>query len=58
VHLARKYNGEWLGLELIPYVLSGWQVEAGDKPYKGRLVRGNQVVTASSSGMSGSSVSR
>lgn len=58
VHLARKYNGEWLGLDLVPYVLSGWQVEAGDKPYKGRLVRGAQVVTASSSGMSGSSVAR
>lgn len=58
VHLARKYNGEWLGLDIIPYVLSGWQVEAGDKPYLGRLVRGDQVVTASSSGMSGSTVFR
>ena len=58
VHLARKYNGEWLGLDRVPYVLSGWQVEAGDKPYKGRLVRGSQVVTANSNGMSGSSISR
>jgi len=58
VHLARKYNGEWLGLDIIPYVLSGWQVEAGEKPYLGRLVRGGQVVTASSSGMRGSTVFR
>ena len=58
VHLARKYNGEWLGLDRVPFVLSGWVVEAGDKPYKGRLVRGSQVVTANSNGMSGSSVSR
>ncbi|GAP15869.1 hypothetical protein LARV_03663 [Longilinea arvoryzae] len=58
VHLARKYNGEWLGLDRIPFVLSGWQVEAGEKPYQGRLVRGNQLATASPSGMQGSSVFR
>jgi murein DD-endopeptidase MepM/ murein hydrolase activator NlpD len=58
VHLARKYNGEWLGLDRVPFVLSGWQVEAGEKAYQGRMVRGDQVVTASSSGMSGSSIIR
>ncbi|TLN15054.1 hypothetical protein FDZ74_08640 [bacterium] len=58
VHLARKYNGEWLGLDRIPFVLSGWLVEAGEKPYQGRLVRGDQVATASPSGMRGSSVFR
>ncbi len=58
VHLARKYNGEWLGLERIPFVLSGWQVLAGEKPYLGSLVRGDQTATASPSGMQGSSVFR
>lgn len=58
VHLARKYNGEWLGLEPVPFVLSGWLVQAGKKAYQGQMVRGDQVVTASSSGMTGSSVFR
>lgn len=58
VHLARKYNGEWLGLERAPFVLSGWQVLPGEKPYLGSLVRGDQVAVASPNGMSGSSVFR
>lgn len=58
VHLARKYNGEWIGLDRIPFVLSGWQVEAGEKSYQGRMVRGDQIATASPSGLSGSSVFR
>lgn len=58
VHLARKFNGEWLGLETVPFTLSGWLVQAGKKAYQGQMVRGDQVVTASSSGMTGSSVFR
>jgi murein DD-endopeptidase MepM/ murein hydrolase activator NlpD len=47
VHIARKYNGEWVTADgPVPWVLSGWTVVAGDKPYLGKLVRGNQVVTA------------
>jgi hypothetical protein len=47
VHTARKYNGEWVVADgPIPWVLSGWTVVAGDAPYLGKLVRGNQVVTA------------
>jgi murein DD-endopeptidase MepM/ murein hydrolase activator NlpD len=46
-HVARKYNGEWVIADgPIPWVLSGWTVIAGDKPYLGKLVKGNQVVTA------------
>lgn len=47
LHLARRYNGEWISADgTIPFVLSGW-VSAGDGiPYEGRLIRGDQVVTA------------
>ena len=30
----------------IPFVLSGWTTIAGDKPYLGKLVKGNKVITA------------
>src|ERR1051325_4986765 len=46
-HIARKYNGEWMIADgPIPFVLSGWTVIAGDKPYIGKLVKGNKVITS------------
>jgi hypothetical protein len=48
VHIARKYNGEWVLAEgPLPFVLSGWQAYAGNAPYLGYMTRGDQVVTAS-----------
>ena len=48
IHLARKYNGEWIVADgPLPFVISGWTVHAGDKPYDGTLTRGNQTVPAS-----------
>ena len=33
-HIARKYNGEWMLADgPIPFVMDGWTVIAGDKPY-------------------------
>ena len=47
LHVARKFNGEWLPADsVIPFVMSGWQPHAGDKPYEGTLTKGDQVVTA------------
>jgi murein DD-endopeptidase MepM/ murein hydrolase activator NlpD len=47
LHFARKFNGEWVIADgAIPFVLSGWTVYAGDKPYQGKLVRGDKVITA------------
>ena len=47
LHLARKYNGEWVSADgPIPFVLSGWTVVAGEKPYQGQLVKGDRVITA------------
>ena len=51
LHFARKYNGEWVSADgPLAFVLSGWTAVAGDKPYQGKLVRGNQVITADVNG--------
>ena len=51
VHLARKYNGEWLpAAGPLPFVLSGWEVRGGARSYEGLLVKGDQVVSANPSG--------
>ncbi|HEX9617222.1 MAG TPA: hypothetical protein VGA03_07375, partial [Anaerolineales bacterium] len=48
IHLARKYNGEWIVADgPLPFMLSGWTVHAGQKPYEGTLTRDDQVVRAS-----------
>jgi LasA protease len=47
VHLARKYNGEWLPADgPIPFNLSGWVAHGGVQEYDGTLTRGSQTVTA------------
>ena len=47
LHIARKYNGEWVVADgPIPFVLSGWTVLAGDRPYLGKLVKGNKIIVA------------
>ena len=47
LHIARKYNGEWVIADgPLPYLLSGWRVYAGEKPYEGKLVKGDKVITA------------
>ena len=47
LHFARKYNGEWVIADgPLPFVLSGWTVYAGEKPYEGNLVKGDKVITA------------
>jgi len=48
VHLARKFNGEWISAGgVIPFNLSGWVAQSGDKPYYGTLVRGDEIVISS-----------
>ena len=59
VHLARKYNGEWLPAEgMVPFILSGWEVQAGERAYEGYLVKGDQVVSARPDGSRSSSIFR
>jgi hypothetical protein len=42
----------------IPFVLSGWTAFAGEKPYLGKLVNGDDTVTADVYGQSWSLITR
>jgi hypothetical protein len=47
VHMARKFNGEWmLAAGPVPFVLSGWVCHGGGAPYEGSLVRDDLTVVA------------
>lgn len=47
VHLARKYNGEWIpAWGVLAFNLEGWVVEKGRTPYEGSLRYGTARVTA------------
>ncbi len=49
VHIARKYNGEWILADgPLPFMLSGWVAQAGSRPYQGALVRDGEEVLACS----------
>ena len=48
LHIARRYNGEWIpaGSGPLPMVLSGWVAHEDVMPYEGTLTRGDEVRTA------------
>ncbi len=47
VHLARKYNGEWIAADgPMPFNLDGWVASAGGVEYDGYLTRGGQTIEA------------
>ncbi len=47
VHIARKYNGEWVAAAgPLPFNLSGWVAGEGAKQYQGTLTRGDNVAVA------------
>jgi LasA protease len=49
VHIARKYNGEWIAANgPLPFEMSGWVAHAGYRPFEGSLTRGRQIVVANS----------
>ena len=59
VHIARKYNGEWISADgTVPYILSGWEVQIGEKSYQGAMTNGDQTVTANPGGPSSSLIIR
>jgi hypothetical protein len=50
VHLARRYNGEWVPADgPLPFTLDGWVARAGTVAYKGWLVRGEEIIYANTS---------
>lgn len=47
VHIARKYNGEWmLADSVVPFAMNGWVTRNGSREYLGILTKGSDVVTA------------
>ena len=47
VHIARKYNGEWVLAEGgLPFVLSGYRAFKGKEFCEGTLVKGDQIIYA------------
>jgi murein DD-endopeptidase MepM/ murein hydrolase activator NlpD len=53
VHIARKYNGEWMpaGDGLLAFNLEGWVAADGQEPYQGILFRyGKQILASTGSG--------
>jgi LasA protease len=47
LHIARKYNGEWVPADgPLAFNLGGWVAKAGLLPYKGTLTRGDVTLTA------------
>jgi LasA protease len=59
VHIARKYNGEWIPADgPLPFVLGGWRAHAGSAAYKGTLTRDDEIVTASDLGIQAANITR
>ena len=57
VHVARKYNGEWILADgPLAFDFEGWVVHNGEKVYKGTLTRGPLTITACDCGDAGSQV--
>lgn len=51
VHVARKYNGEWiLASGPLAFNLEGWVAQGGEQAYQGSMTRFSQTVLASVSG--------
>ena len=47
VHVARKYNGEWILADgPLAFNLEGWVANNGSQAYKGTLTRGGATITA------------
>jgi LasA protease len=59
VHIARKYNGEWIPADgPLPFVLSGWELHGGSKSYQGYLVKGDRMIEANPGGPQSSVIVR
>ncbi len=59
VHLARKFNGEWIPAGgPLPFVLSGWEAQMGERNYQGSLHQGDRSISANPGGPSSSLIIR
>ena len=59
VHIARKYNGEWIAADgPLPFVLGGWTVHAGAAAYKGTMTQDGKTITADTNGSAETQITR
>jgi murein DD-endopeptidase MepM/ murein hydrolase activator NlpD len=59
IHLARKYNGEWVPADgPLPFNLGGWIAHAGAAAYKGTLTRDGITITANTNSNAASFITR
>ena len=59
IHIARKYNGEWIAADgPIPFVMDGWVPHAGKKPYQGTLTKDGKTIPACPCGSPEQAISR
>ena len=59
VHLARKYNGEWIPADgPLAFNMDGWLVRNGSDAYRGTLIKGGLIVVASDKSNAASRISR
>jgi hypothetical protein len=59
VHIARKYNGEWILADgPLAFKLSGWVAVAGARPYQGALRKNGEEVLACACGSQETLISR
>ena len=50
VHIARRYNGEWIPADQNnPFVMDGWVSQGQGYAYQGLMVKGNQTIQAEDS---------
>ncbi|MCJ7678305.1 MAG: LysM peptidoglycan-binding domain-containing protein [Anaerolineales bacterium] len=59
LHLARKYNGEWIAADgSLPFVLDGWVSKGAGREYDGTLERGDVILEACDCRNDGNQVAR
>jgi murein DD-endopeptidase MepM/ murein hydrolase activator NlpD len=59
VHIARKYNGEWIPAGgPVPFDLSGWVAAPGDREYEGTLTRDGVTIEACTCGSGTTAIRR
>jgi hypothetical protein len=57
VHIARKYNGEWMPVDgVIPFNLGGWVAHIGSIEYQGTLTKGGRTLVACTCADAGSQI--
>ncbi len=59
VHIARKYNGEWIAADgPMPFVLDGWRSKGAGIEYDGTLERGGVILEACDCRNDGNQIAR